>query len=309
MTVHARGYRTYQGTFGGTRPVFTIAGEGFRIALKQKAFKRIGILYLMWFSMCMFFLYLMFGTHIGKFMDAVEKGLEGVEGAPQDLALVALNGVLLYFYKIVGYLTALLAIFVGAGLIAEDLDTGALPLYVVRPIRPWQYVVGKALVLPGILLVALVLPGLLFYLIVGLWQPPGESWAFLSGHLDVVVAIFEHYVLAAAAYTGLMLFLSSRSPRRAAVAVMGAVTIFGGVLLGQLAQGGVVEGKLASIFLLGDLPKNAITPFLWRIRSATKPVEWEQLASHPAILGIALAVLVLGLLATWWRVRSVEVTA
>jgi len=290
-------------------PVLTIAGEGLRIALKRKAFKRIGIFYVIWFSMCTFFLYMVFGTHLGRFMEMFEKGLEGVEGAPPDLAVVALDRILITFYSVVSLLTALLAIFIGAGLVADDLDAGALPLYLVRPIRPWMYVAGKALVLPGIFLVAIVLPGLLFYLIVGLWQPPGRSWSFLSGHLEVVVAILEHYVLATAAYTGLMLFLSSRTPRRPAAAVMGAVTIFGGVLLGHLARGAVVQGRLASIFLLADLPKSAVTPFLWRTRAATKPVDWERLASHPAILAVALAVLVLGLVATWRRLRSVEVTA
>lgn len=309
MTVHARGYRKYEGGFGRGFAPWTIAKEGFRLAFSRKSFKRIGILYLMWFSMCTFFLYVVMGTDIGEFLKEFERMLEKADAVPQSLALAVLDQVLRAFYAGVGFLTALLSIFVGAGLISEDLGTGALPLYLVRPLRPWEYVLGKALVLPVLLFVAVFLPGILFYVIVSVWQRPGESWPFFVGNLDVVGTIATTYVIAAASYSGLMLFLSSRTTRRPAVAVLAGVAIFAGVLLASLPRATAVDSKLAGVLQVLDLPRNVLTPFLWRVRVYEKEVNWEPLASTGTLIAVALGLLALGLVAAWRRARSVEVVA
>jgi ABC-type transport system involved in multi-copper enzyme maturation permease subunit len=309
MTVHARGYRPYAGGFERRRSIAIVAGEQSRLAFGRKSFKRIGIIYLMWFSMCLFFLYVVMGTDLGNLLQNFKRMFHGAEPQPTDLALAVLDQVLLTFYVGVGYLTALLAVFVGAGLISEDLATGALPLYLVRPIRPWEYVLGKALVLPGILAVALLVPGVLFYVIVGVWQRPGETWPFLAGNLDVLGAVAVTYLIAAAAYTGLMLLLSSLSRRQPTVTVMAGAVIFGGVLLGSLPKAAFLSGKLADLLLVVDLPHDVATPFLWRMREYRQEVHWHRLVSSPSVLTVALALFALGTAVAWWRARSVEVVS
>ncbi len=63
-----------------------------------------------------------------------------------------------------GFLVALISIFGGAGLIANDLKSNALSLYLSKPISWVDYLIGKFAVI-GILLICLTLvPGLLLFL-------------------------------------------------------------------------------------------------------------------------------------------------
>ena len=61
--------------------------------------------------------------------------------------------------------TLLLSIFGGAGLIANDLRTGAILVYLSRPLTRRDYVLGKLGVLLALNLSVTLLPGLVLYLI------------------------------------------------------------------------------------------------------------------------------------------------
>lgn len=302
MTVHARGYRAHAGRFGGPPAFLTIARSGLGIAWRRKSFRTIGGFYLVWLAILTFVLYLAIGTDLGWVFRRQGAMFQGAE-----LTLVILNEVLLTFYTGVAILTALLAIFVGAPLIADDLATGALPLHLVRPIRPLDYVIGKALVIPGILLAAALAPGLFFYGLAGFWQPPGEALAFLGAHLDVVGRVVEHYLVASAAYTGLVLLLSSRSARRGMVAVMAGSALFVGVMLERVAENARVEGWLGDALRLANLPRDTIAVFLVQSWSWMRRARAE-LPSASSIHLLAAALLLIGLIATWRRTRSVEIT-
>ena len=304
MTVHARGYRSYGGTYHGPPAALAIAREGAGRVLRGKAFRRIGMLYVVWFVICALLLYL----SVGMGQQIFERSLHGVKGSEQ-FALISLNWVLRLFYTGVSYLTALLAIFVGAGLIADDLQAGALPLYLVRPLRAWDYVVGKALVLPVMLLGALLLPGLFLWLLTGLWRPPGETWAFLGARLDVAGRVVEYYLVTAAAYTGLTLFLSSRSPRRGAVAVLAAAIIFGGVLVQIVATGEHFGGLVGDTLRLAGLPLDTTAPFIRATPLLGSGRHRDMLPSAESVHILAGALLAIGLFFAWRRARSVEVTS
>ena len=256
MTVFARGYRAYEGSYVRGHPALAIATEAMRWARSTKAFKRIAVFYLIWFVIWAFMLYLWVGTDLASFGERFGMALD----TPQDYVLLVLKFVLSMFYGGVALLTALLAIFVGAGLIADDLAAGALPLYLVRPIRGRDYVTGKALVVPGILLYAIVLPGLFFYLLVSLWQPPGEAWSFFFGNLEVLGRIGRHYLLAAMTYSGILLFLSSRTSRRGAVAIMAAAVVLGGVMVSGLSEHDLVGPTAQRLLKLGDLVGSTVLP-------------------------------------------------
>jgi len=69
------------------------------------------------------------------------------------------------FDSAIGFWAVLLAALVGAPVIAEDRRAGALPLYFSRPIRHWDYVLGKAAATAFFLALLLVLPRISMYAI------------------------------------------------------------------------------------------------------------------------------------------------
>lgn len=308
MTVHVRGYRAYQGGFERPRAALAIASEGLRKAFRRKTFRWIGILYLVWFAMCTFWLYVAVGTDIGMALRMAGRRA-AIPITPDQFSIMTLDVTLLVFASGASFLTALLAVFIGSGLISDDLAAGALPLYRVRPITAGDYVTGKALVLPWILFLAVAVPGILMYLAVGLWQPPGQSWSFLGSHLEVIGRILQSYLIAAAIYTGLSLFLSSRSSRHAAVAVATAIVLFLGFLLGGFARHGPVSGGLRDIFLLTDVMADVRVPLEHAAREHGRRALRTPLPAQTTVIVVALLVLVLGWIAAWRRTRSVEVAS
>ena len=304
MTVHARGYRAYTGVLSAPPAALAITREAAGRIWTSVAFRRISVLFLLWFAICAVMLYISVGMGQNIFGRLARQALDA-----EQYSVLMLNQVLRIFYTGLSYLTALLAIFVGGGLIADDLAAGALPLYLARPLRAWDYVVGKALVLPMMLLGVALLPGLFLYLITGLWRPPGETWSFLLAHLDIPLRVLEYYLVTAALYTGLLLFLSSRSARRTAVAVVAAVVVFGGVLLQGIGTGERVPGVLGDAMRLAGLPHDATFPFI-RATPAFRHGRMRALFPTPESVWILAAVLLaLGLFFAWRRARSVEVTS
>ena len=300
MTVHARGYRAHAGRFGASPAFLAIAGSSLQVAWRRPSFRRIGVLYLIWLAICAFVLYAAAGSDLEMFFNRAVRGLTG-----ESRAVVVLNEVFRLFYSGTAFLTALLAIFVGAPLIADDLASGAIALYLVRPLRAFDYVLGKALVIPGVLAAALLLPGTIFYVLVGMWQPPGETGAFLQENLALLGRVVEHYLVATGLYTGLVLLLSSRTSRRVVVAVVAGGFLFAGVMLRIVAHEARLDGALGDVLRLLDLPRDTITVFLphvWSFRRWSEP-----LASATAIHVLAAALFLVGFLAAWRRARTVEV--
>src|SRR5450432_3321641 len=69
----------------------------------------------------------------------------------------------LAFLSVQGSLAFLLTAFVGPGLVSPDLANGALPLYFCRPFSRTEYVLGKMMVLFGLLSFITWIPGLLLF--------------------------------------------------------------------------------------------------------------------------------------------------
>jgi hypothetical protein len=210
------------------------------------------------------------------------------------------------FYTLGMFLQALIAVLVGSSLVADDLRTRALPLYLVRPMRPIDYAIGKALVIPAILTWVAFLPGLLFLLLVSLWQPPGGTWSFFGEHVEVLEASAHHFAVAAAAYAGLMLLVSSRTTRRGAAIGTAAVVVFGGTMLQGLSWR-MPEGLRDVARVLG-IPLDSLVPILETLGTADRHIR-RVAPDRAAAVAFALLLLALGLFATWRRARSVEVTS
>jgi ABC-type transport system involved in multi-copper enzyme maturation permease subunit len=303
VTVYARGYRPYAGGFRRGFPALTIFREAYRTALQTKIMRRLRVIYL-----CMLFgfaatLYALIGTQ-----DWI--GALAGPGArpPAKVSWDTLRTTVEVFYGIGLFLAALVAILAGAGLVSDDLKTRALPLYLVRPLRPFDYALGKALVVPAVLVFVVLLPGPLFLFLTALWQPPGQTWSFLRDHLDLAGACAQAFLLASAGYGGLMLLLSSRTPRRSAVIGLGAAFVFGGLLLHGMASR--LVGATGEALRALAIPMNAILPIVrvTRPRHMRRADAQDMLADPTVATLVCLAFLVLGFVAVWRRARTVEVT-
>ena len=84
------------------------------------------------------------------------------------------------------WLCFLLALSVGPALIAPDLRNNGLPLYLSRPFSRTEYVLGKLMVLVGLMSAITWVPGLLLFFFQGYLE--GAGW--LAGNLRIGFALF-----------------------------------------------------------------------------------------------------------------------
>lgn len=84
------------------------------------------------------------------------------------------------------WLCFLLALSVGPALIAPDLRNNGLPLYLSRPFSRTEYVLGKLMVLIGLMSLITWIPGLLLFAFQGYLE--GAGW--LADNLRIGVALF-----------------------------------------------------------------------------------------------------------------------
>ncbi|MDJ0523319.1 MAG: hypothetical protein QNJ90_14710 [Planctomycetota bacterium] len=313
MAVYARGYRTYDGDFRGPPVAWTIFREGVAQALRRKGFR--------WILNITAFILLATAGMI-YIQVIVEKQAQRLTGGMVRAQLMELDQIIHGFHATTMFLVSLGAVLVGSGLVADDLRTRALSLFLVRPIRPVDYMLGKALVLPALLIPLALLPGLVLWLLVGLWQPPGETWTFLQEHSDIAWNVTRFYLVGAAQLTGLLLLLSSRTPRRGLVIGLSAAILFGGPVL--RAIGRLVLGPIGTLLKSLDLPNNMLWSFTrdrreWQFEGqggggrwggTTGEERWLQWQPDPTVIYIVCFVLLAaGLYFTWRRARSVEVDA
>jgi len=104
-----------------------------------------------------------------------------------DQLLQGLEGPLFFWFLVwQSSFAFLLVSFAGPGLVGPDLQHGALPLYLARPIGRMEYITGKLLALITLLSAVTWIPGLLLIVLQG--SLAGDGW-FLS-HLRMPFAVF-----------------------------------------------------------------------------------------------------------------------
>lgn len=192
--------------------------------------------------------------------------------------------------------TLLLSVFGGAGLVASDLRTGAILVYLSRPLTRRDYVLGKLGVLMALNLSVTLLPGLLLYAI-ALGLAPGilAKW----GLLWIGPAIVLHALVISLAMSLVALAVSSlsKSARLAGVGFFGLVAgleMVRGILVHIVgARQAVLLSLQANLRALGNLlfgisPRGAEVNSAWAI---------------VILVGVALACLAI----LRARVRAVEI--
>jgi len=190
----------------------------------------------------------------------------------------------------------LLVIFSGAGLIAEDLRSGAIIVYLSRPLTRRDYVLGKLGILLGVGLAVTLVPGLLLYFAaVGL--APGS---FLEVRLVwIAPAVALHSLAMCLVYGLLMLALSSLS-RSARVAGLG----FAALVLGLELVVAIVQANF-------DLPAARLLSLQQDVRMLGEAL--FGIAERPGLLGwpgacaVLAATAAVSLVVIRHRVRAVEV--
>lgn len=83
------------------------------------------------------------------------------------------------------FMTFILGMFVGPGLVSPDLVNGALPLYLSRPFTRFEYVFGKLCVFATLASLITWIPGELIFLVQANLE---EGW--LAEHLRIAAAVF-----------------------------------------------------------------------------------------------------------------------
>lgn len=193
-------------------------------------------------------------------------------------------------------LALFLTIFAGAGLVANDLRTGAILVYLSRPLTRRDYVTGKLLVVLLLNLSITLAPALLLYLIALALAPE----QFLKWDLAWIGPAIVLYALVISLVLGLIVLAVSSLSKSARVAGLG----FFGLLMGLE----IVHGILREAF---DRPEAALLSVmtglqtigraLFGIADRTFALPWPWAA-------LVLAAVCLGCLAVLRaRVRAVEI--
>lgn len=192
--------------------------------------------------------------------------------------------------------TILLSIFGASGLIANDLRTGAILVYLSRPLTRRDYVLGKLCVPLALNLAVTLVPGLALYG-VALGLAPDQ---FLKWELAwIPPAIVAHAFVISLSVSLLVLAVSalSRSARVAGLGFFGL--IFGLEMVRVILQHGFGRSEAMLVSFQADLQSLGVSLFGLTSRELT--MHW----AAPAVLLVAVALLCLWVLRA--RVRAVEI--
>ncbi len=194
------------------------------------------------------------------------------------------------------FFVTLLAAVVGGGLIADDLDSMALTLYLSRPVTVVDYLTAKAAILATPIALMTTLPLVITPLLGALLGLFAWDISLEAAAIGIVLGL-----LLTAFLTALALFLSSLTRRRAYASAAMFAVIFG--LVGTesiLASSGTLSASTV-------LPLSPWEDYFSVARAAfgvaSGPIDW------PVGLAILLGVTVLAAVATWLRMRAFEVVS
>lgn len=279
MPIYEQAYRRWEAR-GPLRRVrfWPITRESLRLILSKRAF--LGLLAVSWIP---FLVRLVQVYIVTRFPEAAR--LLPTEG---KLFGEFLNGQL-------GF-AMLLSIFGGAGLVANDLRTGAILVYLSRPLTRRDYVLGKMGVLLALNLSVTLVPGLLLYLSAMSLLPDRYLKLDMAWIGPAVVA---HSVLISVAVSLLALAVSSLS-RSARVAGVALMALWVGLEIARVVASNVfARPEIGLLSIQGNV--QAVGRALFGIPPDAAALYW----AWPLVTVVAMGVGCLAVLRS--RVRAVEV--
>ena len=154
--------------------------------------------------------------------------------------------------------TILLSIFGASGLIATDLRTGAILVYLSRPLTQRDYIAGKLLVPLALNLAVTLVPGLVLYL-VGVALAPEQ---YLKWELAWIAPAIVAHAVAVSLVVGLVVLAISSLSRSARVAGLGFVgLVFGLEMIRLVLQNGFNRKEAVLLSLQADLQALGVALF------------------------------------------------
>lgn len=282
MPIYEQAYRKYEAREAlRTVRFWPITREALRLLLSKRAFN--ALLVLAWLPFLGFLIYLWALTQFGQVAEGMTSAL------PKGGAVFA------QFFKWQMLLGLLLTTFGGAGLVANDLRTGAILVYLSRPLTRRDYVIGKLSVLLAINLFVTLVPGLLLYG-VAIALAPAQFLTLELAWLGPAVALHALVLSLSLSLPALAVSSLSRSARVAGLA-------FFGLLIGlEMIQSivGAIGRWPATILLSIQACVNALgDALLGAPRDSSLP--WV----YPALVLLAVGMVSLAVLRS--RVRAVEI--
>jgi len=199
----------------------------------------------------------------------------------------ASNGAILFF-------VTLMASVVGSALIADDLNSMALTLYLSRPITHADYLIAKAATLAPLISMIAVLPLVLTPFVAALLGL--FSWTIALEAMGLAVLLG---FLFTAFYTSVTLLLSSLTRRKS----YAAAGIFA-ITFGLSIPAGILSGSLGNSALLYLSPWDDYLAVARAAFGASgSQLDW------PWALAILLAATIVASLVTYLRMKAVEVVS
>jgi ABC-2 type transport system permease protein len=210
--------------------------------------------------------------------------------------LIPIDGAFfLRFLIIQTSLGSLLAAIIGPGLIAPDLANNALPLYLARPVTRGTYILGKLMVLVGMMSVLTWIPIMLLYAL----QCGLAGWSWFAANLRIAFGIMACSVLWIAVVSLLTLAVSAWVRWRTIATLSVFVYFMISAAIGSLINE-ILNTEWGSLFNIGKLMR-----FLWTDFFGIPPTP-EALGTTASMVAVSLTCLVfLAMLRR--RIRAFEV--
>lgn len=273
MAVHRRAYRPYDGPLTSERWRFLVMPRyAFREIFESKVLVTFVVLCLVPF--------LLEAAAIYVSNSASARALLRMTGAPDRvrpeffLAAMTIQGVLAF----------LLAAWVAPALVAPDLASGALPLYLSRPLSRAEYLMGKAAVLVALLSLVTWVPVLTLFVL----QSSLAGWGWLAANARVPFAVLVGSLVWVVVLTLLGLAISAWIRWRLAASATLVAVFFLGTGFGEMWDEVLKNpwGRMASLsYLVGVVWRELFLPVTPDLRlHFMKP--GMELPAWAAVLGL-----------------------
>lgn len=212
MSIKEKGYTHWDGELEARRfPWTPIMRTGIRLTFKKKFFKLFFFL-----NLVPAVIYLA-GIYISERLEDFEFMIRE-SSMPFSVNPGYFNSFLSGSYLL--FMIVMILVFAGAGLIAEDLKHHSLQLYFSRPLRKWDYFMGKTSIVVFFLMIVTLIPALIMLLMKFIFA---GNFKFLQTYPLLPLSIIGYSILLTAFFSCYALFLSalSRNPRYVAVIIFG----------------------------------------------------------------------------------------
>lgn len=219
MTIREKGYHHWDGQFiERRRPWWPITRLGIRLTFKRKFFRFV-------FSSALLpAVVFLAGIYISERLDDFQHMVRR-ESILLDITPKYFGNYLTVDFLL--FMSVIILVFCGAGLVADDLKHNTLQLYFARPLRKRDYLLGKASVVFFFLLLLTLVPGLLLIIFKLIFS---GSFRLLGENPWLPLAVLAYSLLFTLFLTAYALLLSSLSRNGRAVSLL----IFGVYLFSDM---------------------------------------------------------------------------